>query len=111
VSGKGPGGGTIRATSHLSEVIVDEHKRLFHRFRPLGVYDAAAVAACADPNGLAMALRFSSTFTFPQPISLDAYRELASGDPKSKAVVMQSIRAIGEHLFVQLIDKGGLGGA
>ena len=37
VSGKEPGAGMIRATSHLTEVAVDDADRLYHRFQSLGV--------------------------------------------------------------------------
>lgn len=106
VSGSAPGAGTIRAVSHLTEVAVDDHERLFHRFRALGVYRREDVTACADRAGKAMALRFSHTERLTQPVTLDAYRALISGDPKSKNVVLRSARPISEHMFVSIIDKG-----
>jgi predicted transcriptional regulator len=106
VSGSALGAGTIRAVSHLTEVAIDAHERLFHRFRPLGVYSKADVAACADGRGRAMALRFSSTERLARPIPLDAYRELVSGDPKSRSVVMQSIRPLDEQMFARLLEMG-----
>ena len=109
VSGSAPGAGMIRATSHLTEVAVDEHERLFHRFQPLGVYTREDVAARADARGRAMALRFSHTECFEHPIPLDAYRELVSGDPKSRQVVMRSARPIDEHTFVSLLQLGKTG--
>ena len=99
----------IRAVSHLTEVAVDEHERLFHRFRALGIYKRKDVAACVDGRGRAMALRFSHTECFAHPIPLDAYRELASGDPKSRRVVLRSARPIDEHLFVSLLKLGESG--
>ena len=111
VSGTAPGAGTIRAVSHLTEVAVDAHQRLFYRFRPLGVYTEADVADCADSRGHAMALRFSSTERLERPVALDAYRELVSGDRKSRSVVLQSIRPIEEHTFVRLIEMGASRGA
>lgn len=106
VSGSAPGAGTIRAVSHLTEVAVDAHERLFHRFRPLGVYAAGDVASRADASGRTMALRFSSTQRIPRPVTLDDYRRLVSGDPKSRNVVLRSIRSIDEHTFVQLMKLG-----
>lgn len=106
VSGSAPGAGTIRAVSHLTEVIVDAHERLFYRFRSLGIYTVADVAARADTRGRAMALRFCSTERLERPVPLDAYRGLVAGDPKSRSVVLQSIRAIDEHTFVQLMEMG-----
>jgi predicted transcriptional regulator len=111
VSGSAPGAGTIRAVSHLTEVAIDAHERLFYRFRPLGVYTAADVAGRADSRGRAMALRFSSTERLPQPVSLDDYREVVKGDPKSRSVILQSIRPIDEHMFVRLLELGGRRGA
>jgi predicted nucleic acid-binding protein len=112
VSGKGPGAGTIRAVSHLVEVAVDDKERLFHRFRALGVYDAHDVNRVADPrSGRVMALRFSSTVRFRRPVSLDDYREFATGDPKSRRVILQSIHPVSEHVFVRLIEIGSVGAA
>jgi GNAT superfamily N-acetyltransferase len=109
VSGSEPGAGMIRAVSHLTEVAIDEHERLFHRFQPLGVYTRTDVSACADGRGRTMALRFSHTECFEHPISLDAYRELMSGDPKSRRVVLRSARPIDEHMFVSLLQLGKTG--
>lgn len=112
VSGKGPGAGTIRAVSHLVEVAVDDKERLFHRFRSLGVYDAQDVSRVADQKtGRVMALRFSSTLRFRCPVPLDDYRELATGDPKSRRVMLQSIHPVDEHVFVSLIEMGSAGAA
>jgi ribosomal protein S18 acetylase RimI-like enzyme/predicted transcriptional regulator/predicted nucleic acid-binding protein len=106
VSGSARGAGTIRAVSHLTEVAVDDHARLASRFKALGVYSSEQVAARADSRGKAMALRFSHTERFRCPVTLDDYRELVSGDPKSKQVVLRSARRIGEHTFVSLLDMG-----
>ena len=112
VSGRAPGAGTIRAASHLTEVAVDDRERLFHRFRPLGVYDAEDIERVADKKtGRAMALRFSSTVRLSRPVPLDDYRQLVTGDPKSRSVILQSIRPISEHVFVKLIEMGADGAA
>lgn len=105
VSGTAPGARCIRAVSHLTEVITDVHERLFHRFRSLGVYEASDVAGAADRRGVAMALRFTSTRRIG-PVSLDAYREVLTGDPKSRDVVLRSIHPIDEHMFVRLLELG-----
>jgi hypothetical protein len=109
VSGSAPGAGMIRAASHLTEVVIDQHERLFHRFQPLGVYKREDVAARADARGRAMALRFSHTECFEHPIPLDTYREFVSGDPKSKQVILRSVRPISEHTFVSLLQLGKTG--
>ena len=104
VSGQQPGAGMIRAMSHLTEVVVDDADRVFHRFAALGVYTREEARACADARGRVMALRFSHTETFPQPVALDDYRRIETGNPKSRDVVLRSIRPISEHTFVQLLD-------
>ena len=53
-----------------------------------------------------MALRFSSTVRFRCPVPLDDYRELVTGDPKSRRVMLQSIHPVDEHVFVKLIEMG-----
>jgi predicted transcriptional regulator len=83
VSGKGRGAGTIRAVSHLTEVAVDDHRRLASRFKALGVYTSQQVAERADRHGRTMALRFSHTRSLAKPVTLDDYREILTGDPKS----------------------------
>ena len=102
VSGKEPGAGMVRATSHLTEVVVDDADRLYHRFQPLGVYTREDVRACADARGHAMALRFSHTETLDHPVALRDYRRVltAEGTP----VVLRSTRPISEHTFVTLLD-------
>jgi GNAT superfamily N-acetyltransferase len=102
VSGKQPGAGMIRATSHLTEVAVDDADRLYHRFQPLGVYTREDVRGCADVRGHAMALRFSHTETFDQPIALREYRRVLTAD--GTPVVLRSARPVSEHTFVTLLD-------
>ena len=107
VSGTAPGAGMLRAVSHLIEVAVDDYMRLFHRFRALGVYEAEDVARVADAKTRrAMALRFTSTLRFPRPVPLDEYREIVTGNRKSRSLMLQSIHPIDEHVFVQLMEIG-----
>jgi len=106
VSGTAPGSGTIRAVSHLTEVAVGDQDRLFHRFKPLGVYGRDDVHGRADEQGQVMALRFCNTERFAEPVSLDDYRRLMAGDPKSRSVVLRSARRVSEHVFVSLLEMG-----
>jgi len=108
VSGTAPGARSIRAVSHLTEVTTDAHERLFHRFRSLGVYRRSDVARAADRRGIAMALRFTSTRRIG-PVSLDAYRNLLTGNPKSRDIVLRSIHPVDEHMFVCLLALGSSG--
>ena len=62
----------IRACSSLEEVSTASASDLFKRFSRLGVYtwDDILRTANGDPNRDIMALRFSYTEMFPQPIML-----------------------------------------
>lgn len=108
VSGTAPGAGMIRATSHLTEVAVDDADRLYHRFQPLGVYTREDVRGRADARGHAMALRFSHTETFDKPIALGAYRRVLATE--NTPVVLRSARPISEHTFVTLFDLASANG-
>jgi predicted transcriptional regulator len=104
ISGREPGAGMIRATSHLTEVAVDDADRLYHRFKSLGVYSREDVRGVADSNGNAMALRFSHTETFDEPVTLTDYRHLVAADGTS--VVLRSARRVSEHVFVAVLNMG-----
>ena len=108
VSGKAPGAGMLRAISQLTEVVVGDHERLHRRFSSLGVYTRERVASAADRRGQVMALRFSTTTLLPRPVPLDDYRELVTGDPKSRNLMLQSIHPICERVFVDLCQAGEL---
>jgi predicted transcriptional regulator len=92
--------------SHLTEVAVGDQDRLFHRFQPLGVYSREDVHARADGRGRVMALRFCRTERFDEPVSLDDYRRLVAGNPKSRSVILRSARRVSEHVFVSLLEMG-----
>jgi hypothetical protein len=59
-------------------------------------------AAARDVRGHAMALRFSHTETFDQPIALREYRRVLTAD--GTPVVLRSARPVSEHTFVTLLD-------
>ena len=61
----------VRACSRLEEVVVDDPKNLYRRFRSLGVFDWNHVfdVASRDVNEKIMALRFSDTELFVTPVS------------------------------------------
>ncbi len=98
----------LRAISQLTEVVVGDHERLHRRFSSLGVYTRERVASAADRRGQVMALRFSTTTLLPRPVPLDDYRELVTGDPKSRNLMLQSIHPICERVFVDLCQAGEL---
>jgi predicted transcriptional regulator len=108
VSGNQPGAGMIRAASHLTEVAVDDADRLYHRFEPLGVYTKDDVRERADAQGRAMALRFSHTETFDEPIALLDYRRVLAAE--GRAAVLRSVHAVSEHTFVSILDLASSSG-
>jgi len=100
------GSQTIRGVSMLDEVVLGLTDNLFHRFRRLGIYQERDVAACADRDGRAMALLFSHTELFSSPVRLDEYREIATGDRKSRSVVLQSPQLVSEYVFEEIYRRG-----
>jgi predicted transcriptional regulator/predicted nucleic acid-binding protein/GNAT superfamily N-acetyltransferase len=80
VSAKGRylGASKVRACSRINEVIIDKPKNLYRRFKRLGVYKWNNVYQLADKNieNEIMALRFSDTELFPNPVSLTELREI-----------------------------------
>lgn len=96
---------SIRAISSLNEVVSRPVDQLWHRFRRLGVYERSDIDAAAA-EGRAMALRFSNTELLEYPVSLDDYREIATGDSRSSSVVLQSPRRVSERVFVEILSRG-----
>ena len=96
---------SIRTVSSLSEVVSRPVDQLWHRFRRLGVYELSDITHAAA-NGRAMALRFSNTELLEHPVSLDDYREIATGDRGSSSVVLQSPQRVSERVFVKILSQG-----
>lgn len=80
---EGLGSMEVKATSRLREVVRGPAKSLFGRFRRLGVYEWRDLMATAKNNKEAelMALRFSHTELFPQPVGVATLRSLGIPDP------------------------------
>jgi predicted nucleic acid-binding protein/ribosomal protein S18 acetylase RimI-like enzyme len=100
------GGGAIRACSRLEEVIIELPKVLYRRFQRLGIYEWQHVFATAN-NKLdqpIMAIRFSHTELFHQPIPLSeiksAYKDNNCG------LVLQGPSRVSRELFTQFYRKG-----
>jgi ribosomal protein S18 acetylase RimI-like enzyme/predicted transcriptional regulator len=101
-----PGGRSIRGVSLLNEVLVAPANHLFSRFGRLGVYKKQDVEALASEDGQVMALRFSDTELFDNPVKLDDYREIVSGSRGSRSVVLRSPQLINEQAFVEIHRRG-----
>lgn len=89
----------IRACSRLEEVQLDHPKTLYRRFRHLGVWGEREVVAVAK-RGRAMALRFTDTEPFDNPVPLAAVRRLC---PK---LVLQGPSRVSEHVFDTIYRRG-----
>lgn len=98
-----PGAQAVRAVSRLVETVIDEPKRLFERFRHLGVYTRADVEGAAK-NGRAMALRFVDTERMASPIPLVRLRQLAK--EAGQTLVLESARKLLPTLFADLYQEG-----
>ena len=62
----------VKACSRLEEVIIDKPEKLYRQFRSLGVYELKDLMTIAkdEPKADIMAIRFSHTELFPNPLTL-----------------------------------------
>ena len=96
----------IVAVSHLDEVKVGTAKTLFKKFKNFGILEWNDIyKMCAgDPTNEIMALKFSHTFPFRKPVSLDkiraAFRENGTG------LSLQSPLKLSTTLFQKLFQLG-----
>ena len=91
----------IIAVSNLDDVLIDTTKELFRQFRKFGILKWRDLyEMCGrDASKKLMALKFSQTFLFREPISLATMREIGISHP-------QSPLKISPELFHQLLQKG-----
>jgi GNAT superfamily N-acetyltransferase/predicted nucleic acid-binding protein len=97
----------IRACSLLNEVAVGRPRPLFRRFQRLGIYewhDVLRTAKGSTKNDI-MALRFSNTELFHNPVSLEALRKILR-DIEDKRPVLQSPQPISPQSFARLYTMG-----
>ena len=105
VSGAAPRGGpgAVRAVSTLEEAVVDRPGTLYRRYQHLGVWKRDEVLATAR-NGKALALRFSDTELFANPISLAELRTLS--EDARHTLFLRSVAELPEHLFASIYERG-----
>lgn len=91
----------IIAVSNLDDVLIDTTKELFRQFRKFGILKWRDLyEMCGrDASRELMALKFSQTFLFREPISLATMREIGISHP-------QAPLKISPELFHQLLQKG-----
>jgi ribosomal protein S18 acetylase RimI-like enzyme/predicted nucleic acid-binding protein len=100
----------IRACSILDEVHIESASGVFKRFNRLGVYTWKDVLKTAggDPNRDVMAIRFSYTEAFPNPILLDQYKSVLRAQ-EGKAPMLQSPSELAPETFEALYAIGTSG--
>lgn len=101
---QGAGGwrGGICAVSNLTEVVVDRPRTLFRRYQRLGTWSQEKVEACAS-HGMVQALRVSDTEVFPEPLRLDAVRDLHA--ELRAPVSLQGVQPVPERVFRRIYEQ------
>lgn len=96
----------IVAVSHLDDVEIGTPKVLFKKFKNLGILDWKHLYEMCGRNTETeiMALRFSHTFPFPQPVSLEAMRTVFKED--NVGLGLRSPLKIPTETFCKLFHLG-----
>lgn len=102
----GDAAGQIVAVSCLDAVEIDTAKAIFKKFKKIGVLEWKDIfdMCNGDPFKEIMALRFSHTFPFRKPVSLDAMRNVF--DEHETNLVLQSPSKITNEIFCKLFQLG-----
>ena len=98
----------IIAVSCLDDVVIDTTKELFRQFKKFGILKWRDLYKMChgDPSRELMVLKFSNTFLFQNPLSLEDIRDVyAKNDVKPW---VQSPSEIPPELFHELFQKGYL---
>ena len=98
----------IVAVSCLDEVIIDTTKELFRRFKKFGVlkWDSLYEMCGRDSSKELMALKFSHTFLFREPISLDDVRTTYARH--GAGLSLQGPSKVLPKIFYELFQRGYL---
>ena len=96
----------IVAVSRLDEVTIDNAKALFKRFQKFGILEWADLYEMCrgEPSTEIMALRFSHTFSFREPVSLQAMREILAED--GVGLALQSPLKLPAGTFRKIFERG-----
>ena len=96
----------VIAVSCLDEVIIDTAKELFRKFKKFGILEWRDLyEMCGgDPLQELMALKFSHTFLFPDPVSLDVVRTVFNENGIGLSLPGPS--ALPSQVFHELFQKG-----
>ena len=96
----------IVAVSHLDDVVIDTAKELFRKFKKFGIlqWDDLYTMCGGDPSKELMVLKFSNTFPFQKPVSLEDVRTVfAKNDARPS---LQGPSKIPSEIFYELFQKG-----
>jgi len=97
----------VVAVSHLDEVFIDTPKLLHRKYKKLGVLEWNDIfEICGgDVSAKIMALKFSHTFPFGHPVSLDDLRAIYKKESK-KSLSVQGPLKISENVFQEVFQRG-----
>lgn len=100
------GTGAITASSYLEEVFIDKPKVLYQMFKRLGIYSWKEIYDLAknDINNSIMALKFSGTELFNQPVEYPDLKNILEAN-ESKIQVMSPF-SIPPNAFIDIYKKG-----
>ena len=98
----------IIAVSHLDDVVIDTTKELFRKFKRFGVlkWEDLYEMCERDPTKELMVLKFSNTFLFQEPISLDNIRTVYAKN--NIGLSLQGPSKVAPEIFRELFQKGYL---
>ena len=98
--------GRVVAVSHLDDVEVGRPKALFRRFEKFGIlgWNEIYEMCGREPSREIMALKFSNTFSFRKPISLESLK--GAYDIEQHSLVLQSPSRIPSSLFERIFSLG-----
>ena len=98
----------IIAVSHLNDVVIDTPKELFKKFKKIGIlqWEDLYKMCNGDPSKELMVLKFSHTFTFQKPVSLDDTRTVYLENNAGLSV--QGPSKVSPKIFRELFRKGYL---
>jgi predicted transcriptional regulator len=96
----------IIAVSCFDEVVIDTAKELFRKFKKFGILEWQDLyEMCGgDPLKELMALKFSHTFLFPNPILLAVVRTVFNED--GVGLSLQGPSVLPPQVFHELFQKG-----
>ena len=96
----------VIAVSRLDEVVIDTPKELFRKFKKFGIleWNDLFKMCDGDPSKELMALRFSHTFLFREPISLEVLKSVF--EAHVAGLSLQGPLKLSPKIFHSLYQKG-----